>query len=691
MKSKLKITILGRIAIIFSILGVLVLVANFTRYSSFEKSIRANKDVEQIYNPSVYNISEMISMVKDSKMLIQNWVFIDKVNSSPDKDKLIQIHEETYPSIKKSIIDKVEKWQEEEQFLYFDITSSIDTLFEKHQQVMDLLETFDDYNDAMKINQVIPMVSGNGDIIAHSDRILYSLDSLSTLQKRYIQNYNDILDNSLADYQRFILWMPILILVLLFVTAFSIFNSLIKPINDIKELLKQMGSGVLPNVKIKRRADEIGEMALALTQLVQGLKQTSQFALQIGDGDFETEYRPLSDKDVLGNSLLLMRQNLVDANNEAELRKIENIQRSWASQGLAEFGDLLRDSSDNLESLSNNVISKLVRYLEASIGGLFIVNNENKEDVYLELAAFYAYDRHKYIKKRVDIGENLVGQCFQENETVYLTDIPENYIHITSGLGSDNPKSILIVPLKVNQETFGVVEMASLKNIEAYQIEFVEKIGETIASAISNVKISIQTTKLLAESHEKSERLAKQEESIRQNIADMEENLHKMEYELKKEKDKALKLEKDQMANVNRYEQRLKENDEELRKYSNNLNNINLAVNNSFGLYEIDLNGYFINSNSTFLKMASLAKIEIIGKKHQQFAAKELLNSGIYDQIWSAIKNGKNYSSLNKYIFNGQTKVFYESFSPVKDLDNKINKVIVISIDESTQKRQQAY
>ncbi len=691
MKRRFRITILIRITAVFLLLGVVVLTANMILYNGFSNNLRANKEVEEIYTPSIETINHMITMIKDSKMLIQNWVFVDKSTTSPDKERLIKLHEETYPQLKKDIIYLVEKWQTEESNLYFDITSSIDSLFIKHEEIMDKLDEFEDYNDLFVIVPIQMQVSGQGDIITHTERVLLNLNKLSYLQNDYIRKYNSELEITFLKYQKYMLWIPIIIIILLLITAITIFNSLIKPINKIKDILNLMGSGVLPEVKEESRADEIGEMSIALNQLVEGLKTTSGFALKIGEGEFQTAYQPLSDEDVLGNSLLLMRQNLINANNEAELRKIENLQRSWSSQGIAEFGELLRNNSENLEELASSVIFKLVRYLDACIGGLFILNNENEEDKHLYLAAFYAYDRHKFIQKRIEIGENLVGQCFQENETVYLTDVPEDYVHIVSGLGDDNPKSILIVPLKVNEQTFGVVEIASFKNIEPYQVEFVEKIGETIASSISSVKINLKTSKLLAESHEKSERLAKQEEAVRKNISEMEATIKKLDEDFKNEKDKSVKLEKDQIANINRYEQRLKENDLELKKYSYNLNNLFLAVNNSFGYYEFDAISQYTNVNGTFLKMTELAKIDIIGKKHQQFAAKELLNTGIYDKIWESMKNGKHFASLNKYIFNGQTKVFYETFTPIKDNENNLAKVIVISIDESLQKKQQAY
>jgi putative methionine-R-sulfoxide reductase with GAF domain len=88
------------------------------------------------------------------------------------------------------------------------------------------------------------------------------------------------------------------------------------------------------------------------------------------------------------------------------------------------------------------------------------VDDSDPEDIHLELTAFYAYDRLKYAKQRIEIGENLVGQCFRENETVYMTDIPKGYVHISSGLGEADPTCLVIVPLKVNAETFGIVELA---------------------------------------------------------------------------------------------------------------------------------------------------------------------------------------------------------------------------------------
>jgi PAS domain S-box-containing protein len=303
-----------------------------------------------------------------------------------------------------------------------------------------------------------------------------------------------------------------------------VIRSILKDVTGVTELIRKLSLGHI-NLQINghQNQDEIGKMKTELSKLIGGLKHTADFAHCIGEGDLNAEYRLLSNDDVLGNSLLEMRQSLQKAEKEQTKRAKEEEQRNWGTAGLAKFAEILRRDNDNLESLSYNVISNMVKYLDANQGGIFILNDtESEEDKVLEMKACYAFDRKKFSEKEIHPGEGLVGTCYLEGETIYITEVPDNYITITSGLGDSNPRAVLICPLKINDEILGVIELASFQEIEPYQLEFVQKVSESIAATISAVRVNIRTDRLLSQTKLQAEEMANQEEELRQNMEEMQ-------------------------------------------------------------------------------------------------------------------------------------------------------------------------
>jgi PAS domain S-box-containing protein len=124
-----------------------------------------------------------------------------------------------------------------------------------------------------------------------------------------------------------------------------------------------------------------------------------------------------------------------------------------------------------------------------------------------------------------------------ERRTIFLKEVPQDYVSITSGLGGANPSSLLIVPLRVNDQIEGVLEIASFKEYKDHEIGFVEQVGEIIASTISNERINYKTRKLLEESQQHAEELRAQEEEMRQNMEEMQatqEQMHRQTEEMRK-------------------------------------------------------------------------------------------------------------------------------------------------------------
>lgn len=306
------------------------------------------------------------------------------------------------------------------------------------------------------------------------------------------------------------------------IVALYISALITRPVKKILKHVHDLGQGEHPeklNIVVK---DEFGNIQDSLNALTDSLIKTTEFSQEIGQGNFESDFEPMSNKDILGNSLLQMRNSLKEARAEEEKRKQEDERRNWSAAGIARFGDIMRQSGNSLQELGFNLMSNLVDYLNAVQGALFVVNDENEDDKFYELISAIAFGRDKFLKKEIKVGEGLVGRVAYEEKTIYLKEIPENYVNITSGLGTSNPRTILLVPVKLEDKVNGVIELISFNEFAPHEIEFVEKVGENIASFVSNIKINEKTAMLLADSQHKSEELSAQEEEMRQNMEELQ-------------------------------------------------------------------------------------------------------------------------------------------------------------------------
>lgn len=305
------------------------------------------------------------------------------------------------------------------------------------------------------------------------------------------------------------------------IIALYIIRSVLLRVKYLKVNIRELAHGNLPN-EMKESEDELNSIIKAINELTSNLKGITRFADEVGKGDFSTDITVFENQGHLGQSLAEMRNKL---QNVAEQDK----RRVWFNEGIAKFGDILRKNDDNLENLSAKLISELVEYTDSIQGSLFIVNKEDEQNLKIVLKGAYAYHRQKFIEKELAPGQGLVGQCYLEREHIYLSEIPENYVSIRSGLGEANPTHILISPMKLNEEVFGIIEIASFHPYEEYHTEFIEKVGESIASAIQGLQVSLETKRLLEESQMKAEQLQAQEEEMRQNAEELEATQEEME------------------------------------------------------------------------------------------------------------------------------------------------------------------
>ena len=237
--------------------------------------------------------------------------------------------------------------------------------------------------------------------------------------------------------------------------------------------------------------------------------------------------------DKLGAALIAMQSNLF------EIAREEN-KRRWIIEGVARFGDIFRKNNDNVAKLCDVVISELIKHLKVNQGAIYLVEDHDPKDIHIGLASCYAYNRKKHVGQRIEIGEGLIGQVYLERQLMLLKEVPKDYIRITSGLGEALPRSVLICPLLFNESVFGILELASFQMYEEHQLHFINKICESIASTIFNVKTAERTSRLLEESRQQAVLLINQEEEMRQNL---EELTATQEAQMRLEKELVIKIE----------------------------------------------------------------------------------------------------------------------------------------------------
>ncbi|HYX07469.1 MAG TPA: GAF domain-containing protein [Bacteroidales bacterium] len=224
----------------------------------------------------------------------------------------------------------------------------------------------------------------------------------------------------------------------------------------------------------------------------------------------------------LDKKLEALNEKMVMQKQEIRIREREEKEFNWYMSGLAKFSDLMSRHKNNIETLSGKLISTLVKYLDAQQGGIFLLNDEDPSNIFLELTATYAFSSEQLDKKRIEIGEGLPGTCFKDGEILHIKDLPPAYTIIKSGLGEETPKELLLTPLRMDEIVIGVIELAFFKKIKPNKIEFLTKLAENITSVISTTRAQDKAEKVISRMNDQTKKMSETEETMRRNIEELE-------------------------------------------------------------------------------------------------------------------------------------------------------------------------
>jgi PAS domain S-box-containing protein len=400
------------------------------------------------------------------------------------------------------------------------------------------------------------------------------------------------------------------------------------------------------------RFGQMDELATKVRNETEKNSEIRRFIYALIAGELNTSFSFPDVDQALSESLNKLKDTLVRNRELERQRRLDERQRNWVSEGLAEFGDILRTHSRELEPMTYAVVSGLVRYLDANQGAIYL-SEEGDEGKYLRMIACHAYERKKYPDKRIPWGDGLIGAVAIERKGFYTDKIPDGYVTITSGLGKATPRFLIIEPLIWNEHVFGIIEIASFKPLEDYKIQFVARVAENIATTINTMESNLRTEQLLKETRAQADQLSHQEEQVRQNM-------------------EALKMAQEEAA-----------------KQAEIFISFTNTVNHTLMRAEYDTEGKLLYANTRFLKKLGYSGNREVEGKHISMFINEKDRTW-FNALWSKLaKGGRHFEGYMKHETKmGQDLWTMATYTCVRRDDGEVEKILFLAIDSTEQKKQ---
>jgi CheY-like chemotaxis protein len=279
------------------------------------------------------------------------------------------------------------------------------------------------------------------------------------------------------------------------------FAAMIATINDALDQADAISSGDY-SADIKPRNDK-DKLGIALQRMTVVLREISLAAEQVANGDTSLGIVERSSKDLLAQSFNRMVRVLKENQEENSLKE-------WILTGQMELSAVMRDNLD-LPELCRDIVTFLAGYLNAEIGAIYITGDDQR----LRLTGSYALSTRKRFSNEFDFGQGVVGQAALGQERILLTQVPEDYVAVSSGLGETTPRAIVVKPFVRDHQVLGVIELGALDSFSEKALEFLDLVSESIAVGVQTLLVHNRVQDLLEKSQTQTGELEGQQEELR--------------------------------------------------------------------------------------------------------------------------------------------------------------------------------
>lgn len=304
----------------------------------------------------------------------------------------------------------------------------------------------------------------------------------------------------------------------------------------------------------KNLTENVNQLAANLTTQVRAISEVASAVTQ-GDLTRTIGVEAKGEVEALKDTINQMIANL-------KATTLRNQEQDWLKSNLAKFTQMLQGQKE-LNSVTDTILTELAKIVSAQHGLFYILEEEEStRTAKLKLIATYATSKEKRSKMQLELGEGLIGQCALKKERMLLTDVPENYIYINSGLGESKPLSIIILPVLFEGRVKGVIELASFYTFNQTHLDFLDGLMESIGIVLNMIESNSRTEQLLVQSQSLAGELKSQQEVLRNTNEELEEKAlllanQKNEVELKnkevEEARKALEEKANQLTLTSKY------------------------------------------------------------------------------------------------------------------------------------------
>ncbi len=198
----------------------------------------------------------------------------------------------------------------------------------------------------------------------------------------------------------------------------------------------------------------------------------------------------------------------------------KNIEQDWLKTNLARFTRLLQGQREML-TVCKLILSELAPLVNAQHGVFYGMEGE-KDDARLGLQASYAYKERENLPKQFRLGEGLVGECALQKQRILLTNVPGDYVQISSGLGEATPMNVVVLPVMFEGVTKAVIELASFERFSPIHLAFMEQLTESIGIVLNTIEANSRTEALLQQSQKMTVEMQAQREELQQTNVELE-------------------------------------------------------------------------------------------------------------------------------------------------------------------------